>query len=122
MKRDTETIESIERRRFFELTGKYGFTAAVVAGAAGSLLISEEDRVAFAWAFGEGSTQIPPGKPCAGTTLGLDATVKRALVERADASGTVSVLSRVSPRFCGRVYLQALDLASCSTTNVVLIE
>ena len=48
MKRDTETIESIERRRFFELTGKYGFTAAVVAGAAGSLLISEDAAAASA--------------------------------------------------------------------------
>ncbi len=48
MKRDPETIESIERRRFFELTGKYGFTAAVVAGAAGSLLISEEAAAASA--------------------------------------------------------------------------
>ena len=48
MKRDPETIESIERRRFFALTGKYGFTAAVVAGAAGSLLISEEAAAASA--------------------------------------------------------------------------
>jgi len=48
VKRDPETIESIERRRFFELTGKYGFTAAVVAGAAGSLLISEEAAAASA--------------------------------------------------------------------------
>jgi TRAP-type C4-dicarboxylate transport system substrate-binding protein len=48
VKRNPETIESIERRRFFELTGKYGFTAAVVAGAAGSLLISEEAAAASA--------------------------------------------------------------------------
>jgi len=48
VKRDPETIESIERRRFFALTGKYGFTAAVVAGAAGSLLISEEAAAASA--------------------------------------------------------------------------
>ena len=48
MKRDPETIESIERRRFFALTGKYGFTAAVVAGAAGTLLISEEAAAASA--------------------------------------------------------------------------
>jgi TRAP-type C4-dicarboxylate transport system substrate-binding protein len=48
VKRDHETIESIERRRFFELTGKYGFTAAVVAGAAGSLLISDEAAAASA--------------------------------------------------------------------------
>lgn len=36
-----ENIESMERRRFFETAGKYGFTAAVVAGAAGSLVSTE---------------------------------------------------------------------------------
>ena len=35
--RKPDTLESAERRRFFELTGKYGFTAAVVAAAAGTL-------------------------------------------------------------------------------------
>ena len=48
MKKDTENLESIERRRFFTLTAKYGFTAAVVAGAAGTLLISEEAAAASA--------------------------------------------------------------------------
>ncbi len=48
MKRITETPENLERRRFMALTGKFGFTAAVVAGAAGSLLISEEAAAASA--------------------------------------------------------------------------
>ncbi|MCP4286205.1 MAG: TRAP transporter substrate-binding protein [Gammaproteobacteria bacterium] len=48
MKRNSDTPESLERRRFMALTGKYGFTAAVVAGAAGSLLISEEAAAASA--------------------------------------------------------------------------
>jgi TRAP-type C4-dicarboxylate transport system substrate-binding protein len=48
VKKDTENLESIERRRFFTLTAKYGFTAAVVAGAAGTLLISEEAAAASA--------------------------------------------------------------------------
>ena len=48
MKRNPETPESLERRRFFTLVGKYGFTATVVAGAAGSLLISEEASAASA--------------------------------------------------------------------------
>ena len=48
MKHNPETPESLERRRFFTLAGKYGFTAAVVAGAAGSLLISEEASAASA--------------------------------------------------------------------------
>ncbi len=36
-----ETPASMERRRFFELTKTYGFTAAVVAAAGGTLLSSE---------------------------------------------------------------------------------
>ncbi len=48
MKRNSDTPQSLERRRFMELTGKYGFTAAVVAGAAGSLLVSEEAAAASA--------------------------------------------------------------------------
>ncbi|MGB5200195.1 MAG: TRAP transporter substrate-binding protein [Sedimenticolaceae bacterium] len=46
MKPDNETPESLERRRFLELTGKFGFTAAVVAGAAGALLVSEKATAA----------------------------------------------------------------------------
>ncbi len=40
-RREPDTLESAERRRFFELTGKYGFTAAVVAAAAGTLASTE---------------------------------------------------------------------------------
>ena len=36
-----EGLKSEERRRFFEISAKYGFTAAVVAGAAGALTSSE---------------------------------------------------------------------------------
>ena len=32
---EKETVRSVERRRFLEIAGKAGFTAAVVAGAAG---------------------------------------------------------------------------------------
>ncbi|NNG05544.1 MAG: C4-dicarboxylate ABC transporter, partial [Inquilinus sp.] len=35
--REPDTPDSMERRRFFELTGKFGFTAAVAAAAAGTL-------------------------------------------------------------------------------------
>ncbi len=48
MKRKPDTPQSMERRRFLELSGKYGFTAAVVAGSAGSLLLSEEAAAASA--------------------------------------------------------------------------
>ena len=48
MKGNSETPESLERRRFLALSVKYGFTAAVVAGAAGSLLLGEEAAAATA--------------------------------------------------------------------------
>jgi len=38
---DQDGPASIERRRFLEISTKYGFTAAVVAGAAGTLMSSE---------------------------------------------------------------------------------
>ena len=48
MKHNPETPKFLERRRFLELTGKYGFTAAVVAGAAGSLMVGKEAAAATA--------------------------------------------------------------------------
>ena len=41
MKEYQEELENSERRRFFEATTKYGFTAAVIAGAAGTLFSPE---------------------------------------------------------------------------------
>lgn len=40
-KSERRELKSIERRRFFEISAKYGFTAAVVAGAGGTLLSAE---------------------------------------------------------------------------------
>ena len=46
MKEFDETLESVERRRFFTTSGKYGFTAARVAAYSGALLVSEEAAAA----------------------------------------------------------------------------
>ena len=40
-KHDTDGPASVERRRFLEISTKFGFTAAVVAGAAGALYSPE---------------------------------------------------------------------------------
>jgi TRAP-type C4-dicarboxylate transport system substrate-binding protein len=40
-RKQDETLRSAERRRFMEIAGKFGFTAAVVAGAAGTLASSK---------------------------------------------------------------------------------
>ncbi len=39
--RPEETLQSQERRRFFEVAGKFGVTTAIVAVAAGTLVSSE---------------------------------------------------------------------------------
>ncbi len=48
MKDNRDSLENIERRRFLAISGKYGFTAALVAGASGSLLVSEQAAAASA--------------------------------------------------------------------------
>lgn len=48
MKNDQDTPGNVERRRFLSISGKYGFTAALVAAASGSMLISEEAAAATA--------------------------------------------------------------------------
>jgi TRAP-type C4-dicarboxylate transport system substrate-binding protein len=48
VKDNQDTPGNTERRRFLSISGKYGFTAALVAAASGSLLISEEAAAATA--------------------------------------------------------------------------
>jgi len=48
VKDNPDTKRNIERRRFLSISGKYGFTAALVAAASGSLLVSEEAAAATA--------------------------------------------------------------------------
>jgi TRAP-type C4-dicarboxylate transport system substrate-binding protein len=48
VKDNQDTPSNTERRRFLSISGKYGFTAALVAAASGSLLISEEAAAATA--------------------------------------------------------------------------
>ncbi len=75
-------------------------------------------KVALLFAFGTGATVIPNGKPCAGTVLGLDNTVAVAAVLTADANGSATVSRTVPPNLCGTVFLQALDLTTCTVSWV----
>lgn len=77
--------------------------------------------IAILIGFQTGSTRIPAGA-CQGTTLGLDSRGLRvATVQRADREGTLMLAPRVGPGACGK-YLQAIDGATCGTTNVVQIN
>lgn len=73
--------------------------------------------VALLFAGGTGSVAIPSGKPCAGTVLGLNATAMLILTTNADASGNAVINGNAPPGACGG-FLQALDVATCTPTNV----
>jgi len=76
-------------------------------------------KVAFVYAFGAGSVIIPNGV-CAGTELGLDGSVLLAAQVTADASGTAVLSRNVPAGACGgHVFIQAIDLDTCTPSNVV---
>lgn len=73
------------------------------------------DRVPMMASPALGSFTLPAG-PCAGTVLDL-ADPKLLGVLTADSDGNVSRAAQAPPGSCG-AYLQAMDVGSCSTTNV----
>jgi len=74
-------------------------------------------QVAFLRASGLGSQVVPPGKPCAGTGLGLDETVKLLTIATADADGVAVIGGMAPPDFCG-TFVQAVDASRCTTSDV----
>lgn len=78
-------------------------------------------QVALLHSFAAGTAAVPNGKPCAGAVLGLGAPIGLARILRADASGAAAFTAAVPPALCGSVLLQALDLASCGVSAVVLM-
>ncbi len=75
-------------------------------------------NVGFARAMGVGSQQIPNGNPCAGTVLGLNQTATLVSVRNADGQGVATISGNVPANACGRVFLQAIDVTTCTTSNV----
>ncbi len=80
------------------------------------------ETVALLTAPREGEFSIPSGNPCAGTLLGLKGAIRVATTKRAGTDGSLAVPALVTPQVCGRVYLQALDVSSCRTSNMILVE
>ncbi len=75
--------------------------------------------VVLLYALGSGGpTPVPSGRRCAGTLLDLNATLAPLAVLQADAQGH----ARIGPAFVPAAaaittHLQALDLATCATSN-----
>jgi hypothetical protein len=69
-----------------------------------------------------GVAQIPAGRPCAGATLDLNATYRAAAVLRADAQGhALAGPFRAPAAVAGSLRLQALDLTTCTTSNLARV-
>jgi len=75
--------------------------------------------VAFARAMGIGSQQIPNGNPCAGTLLGLNQTAMLVGTRTADGQGVAAISGNVPANACGRIFVQAIDVQTCLTSNVL---
>lgn len=74
--------------------------------------------VAFCYGFGTNLT-IPNGNPCAGTVLNVGNPNFGYRTANADASGVATLVANVPAAACRRVNVQALDVRSCLTSNVV---
>ncbi|MFG0330737.1 MAG: PQQ-dependent sugar dehydrogenase [Phycisphaerales bacterium] len=79
-------------------------------------------RVAILAAFGRGNFTIPGGVRCAGTPLGLDETVRVVRLITADQSGAAMTTGQVSAAQCDRVFVQAVDVATCRPSDVEAID
>ncbi|KAA3611931.1 MAG: hypothetical protein DWQ01_07565 [Planctomycetota bacterium] len=78
--------------------------------------------VALLYSTSQGSFVIPAGVACAGTTLGLAAPVEVGAMLTADAAGQAILNTSVPAGACGNFWLQALDITSCGTSNVALLQ
>lgn len=75
----------------------------------------------FGYAFGTGAFVIPSG-PCAGTITGLDATATPIPgTYPFNPSGQVNQTFIVPPGACGLIFVQAIDMATCCTSNVIAL-
>lgn len=69
-----------------------------------------------------GSASVPAG-PCAGTPLGLSTSgIALRVVRQADGAGDDFLTPNIPPAVCGNAYAQVLDLTTCTTSNVVLVD
>lgn len=81
-----------------------------------------DGAAALLFARASGAFAIPPGRPCAGTRLGLGPLQLQVVWQgRSDIEGGGWLNARVPRAACGG-HLQLLDLPACATSNVVRIE
>ncbi len=76
------------------------------------------------WAKGEGGPNpIPPGLPCAGTMMDLNSNLQKVAIVTADSYGEAILgpgPKRVPAAASGLIWIQAVDLTTCETSNKIL--
>ena len=73
--------------------------------------------VGFAYGFAEGATAVPP---CPGVFVDIAGAVL-AGTDIADKGGTASISGFVPEAACGKVFVQAVDVRTCLTSNTAVI-
>lgn len=74
--------------------------------------------VAIGWAAGNWGSGVTGG-PCVGTLLGIASQGQQYAIRRANSLGMCGLgPTGTVPSQCGSTWLQALDLATCATSNV----
>lgn len=112
---DNVRVGSIHAWPSLTLSGRRpGEMAASISGA------TPRGSVALIFGQRSGQTTIPTG-PCAGTLLPISGGVQLVSTARANGQGNAAITGAVPPSACGG-RLVALDVATCTTSNVVRVE
>lgn len=104
-----------DRQLTFDYSGPSTMPTFSVTG------VTTHRPVALLWAWNPGSFVVPGGYRCAGTVLGLDASVQIGATLSADAFGQASLTTSIPPGAWGAIWLQALDLSSCGLSDPFLL-
>jgi hypothetical protein len=87
--------------------------------------VTPNGQVAVLWAKGEGGpTLIPNGYPCAGTLMDLNPNMQLLSTTTADGTGHATLgpsPSRIPAAAAGLIWLQAVDVSTCQTSNKALL-
>ncbi|GEM_PF-2889630 len=115
---------------YLEVTGGSSgpsLTVNATCPSGGPIMISwsgatPRSTIALVYARNTGSFRIPSNYACAGTALGLGSNqVQLAYQGASGTDGSKTLNSNTGPGVCGG-YFQLLDVATCSTSNVVRAE
>jgi hypothetical protein len=97
------------------LSGAYAAPSVTVEGACGETLtitVTDADRYRLLW--GEEAADVLGGGPCAGTEVGVEASLSRVTQVLTEATQEVALPTSV----CGQ-RIQALDMDTCETSQAM---